>query len=283
MRLANGRSSSLRVALGLGALALAFLIGRASVRAIEDATGPLSVRVVDGPAPESTSNPPPGSPVVRQVARVSEAPPAVLEARPPVTDPPSTRDLGVDALTRLVDKARDPEAMRARTAGYLAPTLDGALADKHYNPRELALTQEERAKFEAWVDGFDAVIKRLAIESHELTYSEVLRRIASGNEQWIEASTSVEVATALGNQHRSDFVVQTDMGSRETVSAYLTSKYAGTSVKHLSTGGARPGTTRFAVFVAGDGSRVIETERALDEAQTFRRQAIRDYLQRLPR
>ena len=45
----------------------------------------------------------------------------------------------------------------------------------------------------------------------------------------------------------------------------------------------KAGTARFTVFVAGDGSQVIETAKALDEAQKFRQQAIRDYLMHLPR
>lgn len=175
--------------------------------------------------------------------------------------------------------------MEPRLAGHLQPTLEQALADHGYNPRAVTLSPEERTRFLEWIDGFDAVVKRLVLESEEFTYREALRRLAAGNERWIQADLAKDVAAALRDEVGTNFVVQTDFASREAVATHLTARFSkpGVSIKTLSTGGSRAGTARFTVFVAGDGSQVIETAKALDEAQKFRQQAIRDYLMHLPR
>lgn len=266
----------------IGAITLAFLAGRLSVPRPEPGPGIAPVE-----APRDPGLPPGsgelGQPADRQEVtsrRSTRAAEAAIAT--PVKTPPSG-DRGVDALNGLLEKTRDAQAMEPRLARYLQPTLEQALADKQYNPRGLAMSVEERARFLEWADGFDAVVKRLAAESEEFTYLEVLRRIAAGNELWIQAATEVDVASALKERQDTGFVIQTDFSSREAVANHIAARFAKLSVKVLSTGGSRDGTARFTAFVEGDGSRVMETAKALDEAQRFRSQAIRDYLMRLSR
>lgn len=266
----------------IAAFAVAFVAGRLSV--VQTERGPEPVRVdAENKPPVLPGSGLPNPPAERQVLTPTPAPPPAEPGISTAVTAPVAGDPGIDALNRLLEKTRDAQAMEPRVVRYLQPTLDQALADKRYNPRALVLSSEERAKFLEWVDGFDAVVKRLATECEEFTYREVLRRLAAGNELWIQAASEADVVSALKDRQGTDFVVQTDFASRETVAAHLSARFPKLSLKTLSTGGSRDFTTRITVFVEGDGSRVMETAKALDEAQRFRTQAIRDYLHRLPR
>jgi hypothetical protein len=197
----------------------------------------------------------------------------------------SSHDLGPDRLHQLIQQSNAPQFAKELAEQTLQPKLEQALIDKQYNPRGISLSPEQLAlaKFTEWLDAFDVTVVRLAVDHKQAMYSAAVRKIQAG-EVWLEPRNKDDVTSALAST-TTDVVLQTDFEGRQAVADWLSQKQStlGKSATMFSLAGSKNMTARFMLFVEGDGYRVVESAKSLDEAQTFRRRAIRDYLMQLPR